>query len=58
MSDRSPMDLQFMEPQSRLVMRSLFKRQFDAFNGQAKRVTNWAMLLWDIVIVILILKLL
>ena len=58
MSDRSSMDLKFMEPQSRFVMRSLFKRHFDAFTGQGKRLTNWAMLLWDIVIVIILWKLL
>jgi hypothetical protein len=51
-------DLKFMEPQSRWVMRSLFRRNFDAFLDPAKRRINWAMLLWDVIILYVLLELL
>ena len=44
------LDLKFMEPQSRWLMRTLFKRDFDTFVESAKRRINWAMLLWDVII--------
>jgi hypothetical protein len=43
-------ELRFMEPQSRWVMRVVFRRNFDAFVDSAKRTVNWAMLLWDAII--------
>lgn len=52
------MDLKFMEPQSRWVMKTLFRRDFDAFVDSAKRRVNWSMLLWDIIIVWIVLQLL
>ena len=58
MADNSLMDLKFMEPQSRFVISALFKRHFEGFTDGAKRMTNWAMLLWDIIIVYIVLKLL
>jgi hypothetical protein len=39
-----------MEPQSRWVVRRLFRRDFDAFAPSARRRINWAMLLWDVII--------
>ncbi|HKI99778.1 MAG TPA: hypothetical protein VKB51_14985 [bacterium] len=51
------LDLKFMEPQSRWVMRVLFRRNFDVFVESAKRRINWAMLLWDIIIVYALLQL-
>jgi len=51
-------ELKFMEPQSRWVMRTLFRRNFDAFVASARVRINWAMLLWDIVIAYLVLNLL
>ncbi len=52
------MDLKFMEPQSRWVMKTLFRRDFDAFVDSAKRRVNWSMLLWDIIIVWIVLQVL
>ena len=52
------LDLKFMEPQSRWVIRTLFRRDFDGFIEPAKRRINWAMLLWDLIIVYLLLQLL
>ena len=51
-------DLKFMEPQSRWVMRVLFRRNFDAFLDSAKARINWAMLLWDVIILYVLLQLL
>ena len=56
--DRAMFELKFMEPQSRWVMRVLFRRNYDAFVERAKRTVNWAMLLWDVIIVYLLLQLL
>ena len=52
------MDLKFMEPQSRFLLRVLAKRNYDAFNDSSKRVTNWMVLLGDIAAVILLIELL
>ena len=52
------LELKFMEPQSRWVIRTLFRRDFDTFIEPAKRRINWAMLLWDVIIVYLLLQLL
>jgi len=52
------MQLKIMEPQSRVVMRALFKRSFDGFTESAQRTTNWAMLIGDIVLVYIVLNLL
>jgi hypothetical protein len=49
-------ELKFIEPQSRWVMRVLFRRNFDAFVDSAKRRINWAMLLWDVIIAYLLLQ--
>jgi hypothetical protein len=51
-------ELKFMEPQSRWVMRTLFRRDFDTFVESARVRVNWAMLLWDIIIAYLVLQLL
>lgn len=55
---RPALSLSFMAPQSRLAIRVLFKRDYDAFHPRAQRIVNWAMLLWDIVLVWLLLDLL
>lgn len=49
-------DLKFMEPQSRWVMRVLFRRDFDVFVESAKRRINWSMLLWDLIILWILLR--
>ena len=50
-------DLKIMEPQSRWVIRTLFKRDFDTFIPPAKRRINWAMLLWDLILLYVLLQL-
>jgi hypothetical protein len=50
------LELKFMEPQSRWVIRVLFRRNFDAFTDSAKVRVNWAMLLWDVIIVWLLIQ--
>lgn len=52
------LDLKFMEPQSRWVMRTLFRRDFDVFVESAKRRINWSMLLWDLILLYILLKIL
>lgn len=52
------LELKFMEPQSRWVMRTLFRRNFDAFVDSAKRRINWSMLLWDVILLYVLLRLL
>ena len=52
------MQLKIMEPQSRVVMQTLFRRSFDSFTDAAQRTTNWAMLIGDVVLVIVLLNLL
>ncbi|MDH4248485.1 MAG: hypothetical protein OEW39_11800 [Deltaproteobacteria bacterium] len=50
-------DLKWIEPQSRWVVRFLFKRDFDGFIEPAKVRVNWAMLLWDLIFLYLLLEL-
>ncbi len=50
--------LPFMERQSRWVIRTLFRRNFDTFTEPARRRINWAMLLWDIILVYVIIQIL
>ncbi len=42
--------LKWIEPQSRWVIRTLFKRNFDGFVESAQRNVNWAMLGWDVLL--------
>ena len=51
-------ELKWIEPQSRWVIRTLFNREFNGFITPAKRRVNWAMLLWDLIIVYLLAQLL
>ena len=39
--------MKFMEPQSRLIVDKVFKRNFDAFTDEAKSKINWLMLIGD-----------
>ena len=43
------MDLKWIEPESRLIVNTLFKRDFDGFTDEAKRKVNWAVLIGDFV---------
>ncbi len=50
--------MKFMEPQSRLVMGKVFKRNFDGFTDDSKRIINWGMLIGDIFAVYILISLL
>jgi len=46
----------FMEKQSRWVMRTVFRRNFDGFTDDAQRNTNWLMLVGDLVLLYVLLQ--
>ncbi len=50
------MDLKWIEPESRLIVNSVFRRNFDTFTDQARRTVNWAVLAGDVVAVIILLS--
>lgn len=50
--------MKWIEPQSRFVMTRVFKRNFDAFTQSGQQTVNWAMLIADVVIVVVVLSLL
>lgn len=52
------LELKFMEPQSRWMVRLLFKRDYDGFTDPAKRRVNWGVLMWDVIAVYALLQLL
>ncbi len=43
------MDLKWIEPESRFLVNSVFRRNFDTFTEQAKRAVNWLVLAGDVV---------
>ncbi len=42
------MELKWIEPESRFIVNTLFKRNFDAFTDGAKRTVNWGVLIGDV----------
>lgn len=44
------MELKWIEPQSRWMVRVLFRRNFDGFTDSARVRINWAVLLWDVIL--------
>ncbi len=52
------MDLKWIEPESRFIVNTLFKRNFDAFTDGAKRTVNWGVLAGDVFAVWLAISLL
>ena len=42
------MDLKWIEPESRWIMSTVFRRNFDSFTDEAKRTVNWAVLGTDV----------
>jgi hypothetical protein len=52
------MDLKWIEPESRFIINSLLKRDFDAFTDEAKRTVNWSVLIGDVAAVVVLLSLL
>lgn len=47
------MELKWIEPESRLIINKLFRRNFDHFTEEAKRTINWSVLIADAAAVIL-----
>ena len=56
--DKNTMDLKWIEPESRWVMKSLFRRDFDAFTDEARRAVNWMVLASDLLGIWVILSIL
>ena len=42
------MNLKWIEPESRWIMNTIFRRNFDAFTDDARRTVNWAVLATDV----------
>jgi len=42
------MQLKWIEPESRLLMRLVFSRNFNGFTDQAQRTVNWLVLALDV----------
>jgi hypothetical protein len=51
-------DLRWIEPQSRWIMQTLFKRDMDVMTDSARRTTNWGVLILDAAVLYIILSLL
>lgn len=51
------MDLKFLEPQSRWMVNTFFKRDFDTFVDSAKTRINRMVLVADVVIVYILIQL-
>jgi hypothetical protein len=49
------MKLKWIEPESRLLMKLLFRRNFDTFTDSAQQTTNWLVLGFDIFVLWLLL---
>ena len=52
------MELKWIEPESRFIMKTLFKRDFESFTDGAKKTINWGVLIGDVVAVWLLVSLL
>ncbi len=50
------MDPKFLEPQSRWMINTLFKRDFDAFVDSAKTRINWMVLAADVVMAYILIR--
>ena len=44
------MNLKWIEPESRFLVKLVFKKNFDTFTESAQRNTNWGVLALDIVL--------
>lgn len=53
---RSWTDLQWIEPESRFLMRTVFRRNLDAMTDSARRTVNWSVLVLDVVVIYLLLE--
>ena len=51
-------DLKWIEPESRMLMKSVFKRNMDVMTDSARRSVNWGVLAFDVVAVVILLRLL
>ena len=52
------MDLKWIEPESRWVMKTFFRRDFDAFTDEARKAVNWMVLASDLLGIWVILSIL
>ncbi|MEE8395007.1 MAG: hypothetical protein V3S29_03060 [bacterium] len=52
------MNPKWIEPESRLIINGLFRRNFDTFSDEARRVVNWGVLIGDVVAAIIVLNML
>ena len=52
------MELKIMEPQSRWMIKTLFRRDFDSFVDTAKARTNLLVLVADLAVLLLLIRLL
>lgn len=50
------MDPKFLEPQSRWMVTTFFKRDFDTFIDSAKTRVNWMVLAADVVIALILIR--
>jgi len=48
---RRTMQLTWIEPESRFLIKTLFRRNFDTFTQSAQRTTNWMVLGLDILLI-------
>ena len=54
---RSWTDLRWIEPQSRWVLRTFFKRDLAVMTDSARRTTNWTFLILDALLLYVLLRL-
>ena len=46
--EKDLMNLKWIEPETRWIMKTFFRRNFDAFTEEARRMANWGVLGADI----------
>lgn len=51
------MNPKWIEPESRLIINGLLRRNFDTFSDDAQRTVNWTVLAGDVAAVIILLAL-
>ena len=57
-SPRSWTDLRWIEPQSRWLLRTFFRRDVEVMTDSARRTTNWTILILDVLLLYVLLWLL
>ena len=49
------MNPKWIEPESRLIVNGLFRRNLDTFTDEARQAVNWSVLIGDVVAVVILL---